>query len=143
MIYRATVGFISIVLSVVLLAACGESPASTTVSIAIAEGGFEPARVEVTRGKAVTVRLQNSAAQEHQWAIQELPMVVQGKADPMAAHNMAGMDGSQMGENPPQLHLVAPPGQSTELTFTPSKAGEYEFRCILPGHSEKGVLVVR
>jgi hypothetical protein len=98
----------------------------------------------VTHGQPLNSQTDNLTGfcNTFQWAIQTLPMVVQGKADPMAGHNMAGMSEAGMGSALPQLHIVTPAGEQARLTFTPAKSGEYPFLCILPGHSEQGVLVV-
>jgi uncharacterized cupredoxin-like copper-binding protein len=57
---------------------------------------------------------------------------------------MSGMSGDMSDlEPPPQLHLVAAAGTSNSLAFTPTKAGQYEFKCIAPGHTETGTLVVQ
>ena len=132
----------SVITGALLLAACGGTLPPATISIWVDSDGFSPARVEAPAGKPVSIVVRNLDTQEHQWAIQTLPMVVQGKADPMAGHNMAGMSDAGMGSTPPQLHIVAPVGEQAELTFTPAQRGEYPFLCILPGHSEQGVLVV-
>lgn len=137
------VRFLSFLIGVVLLAACNANPSSATVSVLADENRFSPARVEVLAGKPATLYFYNIGDQEHQLAIQKLPMIAQAKADPLAAHVMAGMGSPVMTGNPPELHVVAPVGKQAKLTFIPAKAGEYIFQCILPGHTEKGVLVVR
>jgi uncharacterized cupredoxin-like copper-binding protein len=39
----------------------------------------------------------------------------------------------------PKLHVAAGPGAQAKLTFTPSRAGTYEFFCTVVGHKEAGM----
>jgi len=135
--------FLGYLIGIVLLAACSPNPSSATVSILADENRFSPNRVEVLAGKPATLNFYNIGDQEHQFAIQEMPLIVQDSADSLAAHVMTGMSSPVMAGDPPQLHVVAPVGEQAQLTFVPAEAGEYTFQCILPGHTEEGVLVVQ
>lgn len=92
-------------------------------------------------GETAKLPLKNSGSVEHQLGIAEIPLVTQGGG--MAGHNMAGMDGTMAPEAEQlQVHLVAALGATTSLELTPTQAGEYAFRCVAPGHTEQGTLVV-
>lgn len=134
---------LGLMIFVMLLTACSSRPSTTVFSIQVNRNGYSPARVEVIVGKPATIVMHNTDNREHQLAIQSLPLVVQGQADPMMGHNMAGSNDMGMSGTPPQLHLVAPAGEQTEITFTPAKSGEYSFQCIIADHTEQGALVVR
>lgn len=135
---------LSFLAGIALLAACSSDQPNSTFSIFVDENHFSPHRIEVMAGKPTTLFFYNLRGnEEHQFAIQEIPIAVQGKADPLAGHNMAGMGVTEMTGDPPQLHVVAPVGKQAQLSFTPTKPGEYPFQCILPGHIEKGVLIVQ
>jgi len=133
---------LSFLVGALLLTACSSDPSAVTVSILADENRFSPARVEVLAGKPATLNFYNIGTEEHQLAIQNLPMIVQDEAD-LAAHAMEGMNSPMMRGISPQVHAVAPVGKQTQLTFVPAEAGEYVFRCILPGHTEEGILVVQ
>ena len=131
-----------ILIGVIFLTACSADSPSGDVAILVDEHRFSPRRVEVLAGKPVTLHFYNIGDQEHQLAIREIPMIVEGKTDPLAAHAMKGSSQEMTGA-PPQLHVVAPVGKHAQLSFTPAEPGEYTYECILPGHTEKGVLVVQ
>lgn len=137
------VHFLSLLSGIVLLAACSPNPPSATFSILADDYRFSPRRVETTVGSPTTLYFYNIGDREHQFAIQELPLIVKDNDDPLAAHVMAGMSSPTMTGGLPRLHVVAPVGGQAQLTFVPTVAGEYTFQCILPGHTEKGVLVVQ
>lgn len=40
----------------------------------------------------------------------------------------------------PNLYLHAPAEEQTELAYTPTQTGTYEFYCTVPGHKEKGMV---
>jgi uncharacterized cupredoxin-like copper-binding protein len=40
----------------------------------------------------------------------------------------------------PVLHVAAEPGASNHLSFTPTKPGNYQFYCTVPGHKEAGMV---
>jgi len=126
-----------------LIAACSSDPASVEVSILADGNRFSPARVEVLAGKPAILNFYNIGTEEHQLAIQDMPVIVQDGADPLAAHAMEGSNSPMPTNLTAQVHAVAPVGEQTQLTFVPAKAGEYVFRCILPGHTEDGILVVQ
>lgn len=126
-----------------LLTACTQYGGQVVeVSIEVNASSYFPAVTEVEAGKTTKLTLKNSDTVEHQLAITEIPLVTQGGGT--AEHNMAGMDGTMAPEiEPLQVHLVAGPGVTTSLELTPSKAGEYLFRCVIPGHTEQGTLIVK
>lgn len=134
---------LSFLVSALLFAACSSDPSSVEVSILADENRFSPARVKVMAGKPATLNFYNIGTEEHQFVIQDIPVIVQDGADPLAAHAMKGMDSPMPTNLTAQVHAVAPVGEQTQLTFVPAKAGEYVFRCILPGHTEDGILVVQ
>lgn len=126
-----------------LLAACTSLGAGRTaeVTVEVSDGGYQPATIEMAAGETAKLTLKNSGIVEHQLGIAEIPLVTQGGG--MAGHNMAGMDGTMAPEAEQlQVHLVAAPGATTSLDLTPTQAGEYAFRCVAPGHTEQGTLVV-
>jgi uncharacterized cupredoxin-like copper-binding protein len=41
-------------------------------------------------------------------------------------------------EEPYMVHV--PPGKSGELVWTFNRAGQFDFACLVPGHSEAGMV---
>jgi plastocyanin len=59
-------------------------------------------------------------------------------------HDLA-FPGMKADKAPSALKVVAKPGQTVTLEFTPSAKGSYEYVCTIPGHKEagmKGTIVV-
>lgn len=113
--------------------------------VTVDDASYAPNTLEVRAGEQVTLKLNNVGTQEHHFAIQEIAIVTQGGGvGNMPGMNMSGMSDemSEMGPMP-QLHLVAAAGTSNTFEFTPSQAGEYAFKCIVPDHNEAGTLVVQ
>jgi len=113
--------------------------------LTVDDRGYAPNLLQVEAGESVLLTLDNIGAVEHHFAIQKISIVTRGRG----MNNMPGMDMSGMSEDMsnlesmPQLHLVAAAGERNTLEFTPTQAGQYEFKCVVPGHSEVGSLFVR
>jgi len=132
-----------ILASFFLVTACAVSPGSVKVSLEAAEFKYNPAALEVSAGQPVELTFNNVGALEHDFTIQEIPLEGEVSASggmDMPSHEMGGMTTA------PHLHIAAAAGQTSTLKFTPTKPGEYEFSCSVPGHKEAGMigkLVVR
>lgn len=124
---------LSFLAGITLLAACSSDQPNSTNSIFVDENRFSPQRIEVMAGKPTTLFFYNLRGnEEHQFAIQDIPIAVQSQPDPMAGHNMAGMGATEMTGDPPQLHVVAPVGKQAQLSFTPTKPGNTHFNASYP-----------
>ena len=125
----------------VLLAGCSmsRSAAQRELLVTVDDAGYAPKTLEAQAGEQIRLTLKNIGTQEHHFAIQEISIATTG-----GGMDMSGMSGdmSSMGSMP-ELHLVAAAGTSNMLEFTPTQAGQYEFKCIVPGHMETGTLVVQ
>lgn len=121
-----------------LLLGCAGAVEVNEVVVEVSEQGYLPAKVTVLVGKSARLTLRNTGTEEHDLGIPEIPLVSRGKGDPMAG--MAGMS-SEMA-TPLQLHVVSASGAVNSVDVTPTKIGEYEFRCQIAGHSEIGTLIV-
>lgn len=127
-----------------LLAACSSLGADqpTTVTVEVNDSGFQTAVVEIVAGQPSRIVLKNTGTVEHQLGITDIPLVTKGSD--AAGHSMAGMSGTMAPEMEQlMVHMMAAPGSMTSLDLTPSMAGEYTFRCVIPGHTEQGTLVVK
>ncbi|MBE3597381.1 MAG: cupredoxin domain-containing protein [Limnochordaceae bacterium] len=103
-------------------AASGGSSGSSIEVVATDEGGqfkFIPADIEAKPGQPITVKVVNKGPSAHDWAVPDLKV--------------------ETG----QLQT----GQEKTLTFqAPSKPGEYNIMCTVPGHAQLGMtgkLIVR
>ena len=120
------------------LAACGSTSAAPTPAqsfgVTAKEFAFAPAQLTVASGQPVELNLQNTGAVEHDWSVREIDLA--GK--PIATETTSGGHASDM-HGAPKLHVAASAGGQGKLTFTPSKAGTYEFYCSVAGHKEAGM----
>lgn len=107
---------------------------SRTVEVTASEGdgrmSFAPARVEIARGEQVRFAIHNSGALAHEFVI--------GASSENAAHArmMAAMP--DMRHDDPNA-VTIPAGGSATLNWRFTKAGVFEFACLIPGHYEAGM----
>jgi plastocyanin len=125
--------------TIIALAACGSTSAAPTTiqsfAVTAKEFGFAPAQLTVTAGQPVELTFQNTGAVEHDWSVREIDLA----GNPTAT----GETGSgHMGDmhDAPKLHVAAGPAAQGKLTFTPSKAGTYEFFCTVAEHKEASMV---
>lgn len=78
---------------------------------------FNPAALQAKVGQLVKINMENKGVIEHDIAFPTM------KADKPGAN----------------LKVLAKPGQSATLEFTPTAAGIYEYICTIPGHKEAGM----
>ncbi len=91
---------------------------------------FVPARIEVHQGEQIRFVLSNAGALEHEF-------VLGTKADNVAhAEMMKAMPA--MRHDDPNAKQIASKGAG-ELLWKFTKAGEFEFACLIPGHYEAGM----
>ena len=125
--------------TIIALAACGatSSAPSTPQSVAVTakEFGFAPAQLTVTAGQLVELTFQNTGAVEHDWSVREIDLT----GNPTVTGETGGGHMIDM-HDAPKLHVAAGPGTQGKLTFTPSKAGTYEFFCTVAGHKQAGMV---
>ncbi len=130
---------VMLVLVMLGLTACSRADTVTEVVIVVNEAAYAPVLLEVPAGEAVKLTLNNTDVREHQLGIREIALMNTSGG----MHNMAGMSDDMAGMDDLQLHIVAGANAQTVLAFTPTKPDQYEFFCPLPGHTERGTLVVK
>lgn len=136
LILRLSLAFVTIL----ALAACGATSAAPTTpasfGVTAKEFGFVPAQLTVAVGQPVELTFQNTGAVEHDWSVREIDLA----GNPPATEQSGG--GHMMSDmhDAPKLHVAAGPGAQGKLTFTPTKAGTYEFFCSVTGHKEAGMI---
>jgi uncharacterized cupredoxin-like copper-binding protein len=105
------------------------------VQVTMGEAGgkmvYVPARVEVKRGEQVRFVLRNNGELEHEFILGT------------TAENL--QHGEAMKKNPKMDHdhgsgKQLAPGKAGELVWKFTKAGEFEYACLIPGHREAGMV---
>jgi uncharacterized cupredoxin-like copper-binding protein len=126
-----------------VLTACGSSAEPTPIplaelSLTTTDIAFDTNRLEVRVGQPVRLTLHNEGVLEHDFSIMLMPHTGEVMGGGMEGE-MAGHDMSHMSEEP-DIHVVAPAGDSRTVEFVPSEPGEYEFICTTTGHKEAGMV---
>ena len=98
---------------------------------------FEPNRLEVKRGEQVRFVLDNAGIYAHEFMLDTV--------EKNAKHAIEMRKNPDMEHDDPNGTRV-PLAESKELVWRFSKAGTFEFACLIPGHYEagmKGTVVVK
>ena len=92
---------------------------------------FEPESITVKKGETIRFTVTNKGAVLHE--------MVLGTAEALKEHAelMKRFPGMEHGE-PSMTHVK--PGASGEIVWQFTKAGEFEFACLIPGHFEAGMV---
>ena len=98
---------------------------------------FSPNRVEVKRGEQVRFVLKNAGKVDHEFMLDSVAN--------NAKHKIAMEKNPDMEHDDPNGRRLNPDG-SSEIVWRFTKAGTFEFACLIPGHYEsgmKGTVVVK
>lgn len=109
-------------------------PAKANRTVRIAMGDtmrFAPARLTVKRGDAVRFVARNDGKLMHE-------MVLGTRADLEAHAEMMRRHPDMEHDEPHMLHVA--PGKSGEMGWRFTKAGEFFYGCLVPGHFEAGMV---
>jgi uncharacterized cupredoxin-like copper-binding protein len=91
---------------------------------------FMPARLEVRTGDQIKFALRNNGELEHEF-------VLASTADNLR-HAEAMKKHPDMAHDEPNGRQLAPK-KTSEIVWKFSKAGEFEYACLIPGHREAGM----
>ena len=91
---------------------------------------FVPDRVEVKRGEQVRFVLKNAGKVDHEFML-DTP-------ERNAKHKVEMQKNPDMEHDDPNGKRLAP-GGTGEIVWRFSKAGTFEFACLIPGHYESGM----
>jgi uncharacterized cupredoxin-like copper-binding protein len=91
---------------------------------------FAPDKLDVARGEQVRFDIRNVGALEHEFVI--------GDKSENAEHAKMMAETPDMKHNDPNA-VTIPAGKSASLVWRFSKAGVFEFACLIPGHYESGM----
>ena len=92
---------------------------------------FEPARVEVKRNEQVRFVLDNVGTYDHEFVL-ATPAENRKHAEEMKKN-------PEMEHDDPNAKRLSPVTKG-ELVWRFTKRGEFEFACLIPGHSEAGMV---
>lgn len=106
-----------------------------TVEVVMSETGdgrmlFRPDRVDVKRGEQVRFVLKNAGKVDHEFMLDSVAN--------NAKHRIAMQKNPDMEHDDPNGKRLAP-GQTAQIVWRFSKAGSFEFACLIPGHHESGM----
>lgn len=91
---------------------------------------FIPARIEIKRGEQIKFILRNNGELDHEFVLattaENLKHAEEMKKNPEMEH-----------DDPNAKRIV--PKKSNEIIWKFTKAGEFEYGCLIPGHREAGM----
>jgi uncharacterized cupredoxin-like copper-binding protein len=108
-------------------------PARTVEVTASDEGGrmaFTPARLDVAKGEQVRFNIRNAGALPHEFFI--------GTKAANVEHAKMMAEMPDMKHDDPNA-VTIPAGQSASVVWRFTKAGAFEFACLISGHYESGM----
>ncbi len=106
--------------------------ASRTVIVDMSDAmRFSPSEVRVNQGETIRFVARNGGKAMHE--------MVLGNLDELKAHGEVMKKFPNMEHDEPYMAHVAP-GTSQEIVWTFTKAGEFHFGCLLPGHFDSGMI---
>jgi uncharacterized cupredoxin-like copper-binding protein len=105
------------------------------VQVAMREGDgkmvFVPERVEVKRGEQIKFVLRNNGELEHEFVL--------ATTEENVKHAEDMKKNPEMEHDDPNAKRLAPK-KASEIVWHFSKAGTFEFGCLIPGHREAGMI---
>ena len=105
---------------------------SRTISVDMSDQmRFRPAELKVRQGDTVRFRVKNSGKVMHE--------MVLGTMDDLKAHAELMRKHPGMEHDEPYMAHVAP-GKAETMVWQFTKAGEFHFGCLVPGHFEAGMI---
>ena len=106
--------------------------ATRTIAIGMSDAmRYTPAEVRVKQGETVRFVVKNGGKVMHEMVI--------GTLDELKAHGEMMKKHPNMEHDEPYMAHVAP-GRSQEIVWTFTKAGEFHFGCLVPGHFDAGMI---
>lgn len=91
---------------------------------------FIPNRIDVRKGEQIKFAIRNSGELDHE--------IVVGTLDENLKHMAQMMKNPGMEHDDPNAKRLAP-GKTGAIFWKFTKAGEFDFSCLIPGHREAGM----
>jgi uncharacterized cupredoxin-like copper-binding protein len=106
--------------------------AARTVTIGMTDNmRFSPAGIKVKQGETIRFAVKNKGKMMHE--------IVIGTMDELKAHGEMMKKHPGMEHDEPYMSHVSP-GKRQDLVWHFTQAGEFYFACLIPGHSEAGMV---
>ncbi|MCP3476191.1 cupredoxin family protein [Bradyrhizobium sp. CCGUVB1N3] len=102
-----------------------------TIEIALSEMAYEPSRITVKRGEQIRFVLRNVGKEDHEFLLATTKENL-AHAEVMKKHPHMEHD------DPNGVRLA--PGKTTEIVWKFTKAGTFEFSCLIPDHRDYGMV---
>ena len=104
---------------------------SRTVEVLLSEMEFTPARIEVKRGEQVRFVLRNTGTEDHEFLL--------ATKEENLKHAALMNKFPRMEHDEPNGARLAPK-KSAELVWKFTKAGTFEYSCLIPDHRDYGMI---
>ncbi|WP_199091397.1 cupredoxin family protein [Bosea sp. ASV33] len=91
---------------------------------------FIPDRIEIRRGEQIRFQLRNNGALDHELVLATLAENLK--------HAVEMQKNPDMEHDDPNAKRLAPK-KTGEIVWSFTKAGEFDFSCLIPGHREAGM----
>jgi uncharacterized cupredoxin-like copper-binding protein len=104
---------------------------SRTVEVDMSEMKYTPSRIEVKQGEQIRFVIRNVGEEEHEFMLATTEENLKHAEDMSKQPHMEHDD-------PNEVRLK--PKQSAELVWKFTKAGTFEYSCLIPGHRENGMI---
>ena len=101
-----------------------------TVEVVMSEMAYEPWLIEVKRGEQIRFVIRNAGTEDHEFML--------ATTRENLAHAEAMRKHRHMKHDEPNAVTLAPK-QSAELLWRFTKAGTFEYSCLIPDHREYGM----
>ncbi|WP_373568259.1 cupredoxin domain-containing protein [Bradyrhizobium cajani] len=102
-----------------------------TIEIAMSEMDYAPSRIEVKRGEQIRFVLRNVGKEDHEFLL-ATPKENLAHAEVMKKHPHMEHD------DPNGVRLA--PSKTAEILWKFTKAGTFEFSCLIPDHRDYGMV---
>jgi uncharacterized cupredoxin-like copper-binding protein len=126
-----------LVLSLIVLSACGSGSSQPTTDIVVemTDFAYSPSSITVPVGKSVTLTVKNIGNVEHDFVVEKIDAATKVIQD-------SGSDAHHAhGEQPNyDLHLSANAGEASIIEFIAQEPGTYKVFCTVEGHEEAGMI---
>ena len=102
-----------------------------TVQVEMSEMAYAPLRIEVKRGEQIRFAIRNVGKEEHEFLLatteENLKHAEEMKNNPQMQH-----------DDPNGVRLA--PEKSAEIVWKFTKAGTFEYSCLIPDHRDYGMI---
>ncbi|WKA29979.1 cupredoxin domain-containing protein [Bradyrhizobium roseum] len=102
-----------------------------TIQVEMSEMAYAPSQIQVKRGEQIRFVIRNVGKEEHEFLLattdENLKHAEEMKKNPQMEH-----------DEPNGVRLA--PAKSAEIVWKFTKAGTFEYSCLIPGHRDGGMI---